>query len=321
MQRKLNFLTIVIAILVLVNAYFFIETKNTPATADSGPVFNPSQAAIDAPQPVNYLPLYDPSGSQVSLDAKSAIIYDVKADRDLYEKNISERLPIASLTKILNAAVSWEKFSPNEQVTIKSTAVKVDGQRQDLYVGETVSVNTLIQMMLIESSNDAAYALRDYAAEKGFDLVAAMNAKAAQLGMRDTHYVDPAGLDDTGYSTTSDIVKAVRYALQYDALWSFSREPVATVVSSDGKISQDIKSTDQLLGTLDNIFGGKTGYTDGALGCMMLIVDVPADKTTGTEDDKMIAVLLGSHSRFQDMKNLIDWAKNTYSWKIPEPNL
>ena len=308
MERKVLGLTIVVAILVLANAYFFITIYRTPMDGPSM-VFHDDQAFILPPQPISYLPVLNTSMNDVLLDAKSAILYDVKSDRNLFEKNIKEKLPIASLTKILNAGVVWEKFSPNDVVTVQPSAVEVDGQRKDLYVGETLSVNNLMQMMLVESSNDAAYALRDYAASRSIDLVAEMNTKASALGMHDTHFVDPAGLDDAGYSTTSDLVKGVAYALRYDAIWSFSRESTATIVSADGKISREIKSTDQLLGVLSDIVGGKTGYTDSALGCMILIVDAP------NQNDRIIAIVLGSHDRFGDMKNLITWAKTAYRWQ------
>ncbi len=308
MDRRLNALTIVIALLVLVNAYFFITVIHRPGGEPVEPIFNRAQAYIAPPSQVSFLPIFDGESGDVKLDAKSAILYDIKADRNLFEKNTKQQLPIASLTKILNAVVVWEKFSPNDLVTIQPSAIKVDGERQDVFENETLSVNNLMQMMLIESSNDAAYALRDYAASKGIDLVKEMNNKAQELGMRDTRIVDPAGLNDEGYSTASDLVKAVKYALRYDALWGFSRESSATITSTDGNISHVIKSTNQLLGVLSDIVGGKTGYTDNALGCMILIVDVPGQ-------DRMIAVVLGSHGRFDDMKNLISWAKRVYRWQ------
>jgi len=317
MDRKLEGLTIVVAILVLANAYFFIEIYRTPVE-NSSLAFQDNQAFILPPNPVSYLPLLDTSMKEVVLDAKSAVLYDVKSGRNLFEKKIREKLPIASLTKIITATVVWEKFSPNDIVTVKSSAVKVDGERKDLYAGEMLAIHSLVQMMLIESSNDAAYALGDYAASRGFDLVAEMNAKALALGMRNTHFVDPAGLDDTGYSTASDMVKGVAYALRYDAIWSFSRKATATVVSTDGKITHEIKSTDQLLGVLEDIVGGKTGYTDNALGCMILIVDAPAPAETSNNPavsgDRIIGIILGSNNRFGDMKSLISWAKQAYRW-------
>ena len=312
MDRKLEGLTIVVAILVLANAYFFITIYRAPIK-DSNNVFHENQAFILPPNPISYLPILDTSMNEVRLDAKSAILYDVKSDRNLFEKNIKEKLPIASLTKIITAIVVWEKFSPNDIVTIKLSAVMVDGERKDLYAGETLTVHNLIQMMLIESSNDAAYALRDYAASRSMDLMAEMNTKASELGMNDTYFVDPAGLDDAGYSTVSDLVKGVAYALRYDAIWSFSRQATATIVSTDGKITHEIKSTDQLLGVLSDIVGGKTGYTDSALGCMILIVDAPS--SAGGPSDRIIAIILGSHDRFGDMKNLISWAKQAYRWQ------
>ena len=311
MERKLEALTIVVAILVLVNAYFFITIYRTPIDG-SNFAFENNQAFILPPNPISYLPVLDTSMKEIVLDAKSAILYDVKSDRNLFEKNIKEKLPIASLTKIMTAVIVWEKFSPNDIVTIQASAIKVDGERKDLYEGETLSVRDLMQMMLIESSNDAAYALRDYAASRSIDLVAEMNAKALTLGMNNTNFVDPAGLDDNGYSTVSDLVKGVVYALRYDAIWSLSRKPSATVISTDGKITHEIKSTDQLLGVLSDIVGGKTGYTDSALGCMILIVDVPNNPATAGE--RIIAIVLGSHDRFGDMKNLISWAKQAYRW-------
>ena len=314
MDKRLGLITIVVAILVLANAYFFITIYRTPVESSSS-VFQDSQAFILPPNPISYLPVLDTAMKEVILDAKSAILYDVRSDRNLFEKNTKERLPIASLTKVMNAVVVWEKFSPNEIVTVQPSAIKVDGQRQDLYVGETLSVHDLMQMMFIESSNDAAYALRDYAASQSFDLVAEMNAKALALGMSNTNFVDPAGLDDAGYSTVSDLVKGVVYALRYDAIWSFSRKATATIVSTDGKITHEIKSTDQLLGVLADIVGGKTGYTDSALGCMILIVDAPARIGVSNQSDRIVAIILGSRDRFGDMKNLVSWAKQAYRWK------
>ncbi|MEK9157650.1 MAG: serine hydrolase [Patescibacteria group bacterium] len=308
MKREFRIPIIIIGALVVGNAYFFIARFSLSNKAPD-PVFHLTQAFILPVNQTSYLPVLNTSAGDVNLDAKSAIVYDVKADRILFEKNSKQRLPVASLTKVLNAIVVWERFSPNDVVLVGPSAVKVDGERQDLYTGETLSVNSLMRLMLVESSNDAAYALQDYAKTKGMDLVAEMNAKAILLDMKDTHFIDPAGLDDAGYSTASDLVKAVTYALRYDAIWNFSREPTATVTSADGQFNHNIKNTNQLLGVVLNIIGGKTGYTDSALGCMILIVD------TQGQDDKIVAVVLGSRGRFEDMKNLISWTKHAYSWQ------
>ena len=80
-------------------------------------------------------------------------------------------------------------------------------------------------------------------------------------------------------------------------------------------ITHEIKSTDQLLGVLADIVGGKTGYTDSALGCMILIVDAPARIGVSNQSDRIVAIILGSRDRFGDMKNLVSWAKQAYRWK------
>ena len=256
----------------------------------------------------NYLPAFDTAAGEIAIDAKAALVLDLKTGRLLYQKNIYDRLPIASLTKIMTAIVVWERLDPNAIVTVRPTAVKADGERQDLYLKEQITVRNLMQLMLIRSSNDAAYALRDYASEQNIDLIVAMNEKAQELAMYNTHFTDPAGLDDTAFSTASDLAKEVTYALRYDAIWNASRQATATIESADGKISHDIKSTDELLGVLADIVGGKTGYTDGALGCMILIVNAP-------DNNKLIGIVLGSNDRFESMKNLVQWALRAYRWK------
>lgn len=308
MDRKFLAPTIIIVGLVSVNVYLFVS-RNLVGDASASRPFGATQAFIAPPNQTDFMPILDANAGGVTLDAKAAIVYDLQADRNLFQKNIADKLPIASLTKVMTAVVTWENLDPNAVVTVQPDAVKVDGERQNLYAGEEITVRNLMQLMLVESANDAAYALRDYAKTKGLDLIALMNAKAKALNMINTHYEDPAGLDDTGYSTAADLVKVVHYTLRYDAIWNFSTEKTATVVSADGRFTHDIKSTNQLLGVLSDIVGGKTGYTDSALGCMILIVDIP------NQNDKIISILLGSRSRFDDMTKLVDWARSAYRWE------
>ncbi|OGN33054.1 MAG: hypothetical protein A3I39_03240 [Candidatus Yanofskybacteria bacterium RIFCSPLOWO2_02_FULL_47_9b] len=303
--------TAVIAALLCVNIFIGVSNfKLGLQLAAIGPVFHGTQAesyVLPVAQ-ANYLPAFDTAAGEIAIDAKAALVLDLKTGRLLYQKNIHDRLPIASLTKIMTAIVVWERLDPNAIVTVLSTAVKADGERQDLYLKEQITVRNLMQLMLIRSSNDAAYALRDYASEQNIDLIAAMNDKAQELAMYSTHFTDPAGLDDAAFSTASDLAKEVTYALRYDAIWNASRQATATIESADGKISHDIKSTDELLGVLADIVGGKTGYTEGALGCMILIVNAP-------DNNKLIGIVLGSNGRFEAMKNLVQWTQRAYKWK------
>ncbi|MBI2065331.1 MAG: D-alanyl-D-alanine carboxypeptidase [Candidatus Yanofskybacteria bacterium] len=261
---------------------------------------------ISAP---NYIPVLDSNIIRPSISAKSALVYDTSSSRFLYDKNIEIKLPIASLTKIMTAVTVLENLSLDDIVTIAENSIRVDGEKQDLYLGEKISIRNLLKLLLIESSNDAAYALADYAKKRGIDFVVAMNAKAGVLAMGDTFFSDPAGLNDNAYSTVKDLAKLVEYSLVYREIWDISSEKTAIVESSDERIKHEIRSTNRLLGLVKDIVGGKTGFTDGALQCMILV--------TGVSDypGKLISIVLGSQDRFGDTQKLIEWTRGAYRWK------
>lgn len=256
-----------------------------------------------------YHPVRNTAVADVQLDATAAVLFHVESGGELYAKDEKTRLPIASLTKLLSALVVQDIFRPDESISVASGSIRVDGERQTLYQDEQLAVQDLVSMMLVESSNDAAYALAAAAQERGVDFVELMNRKAHALGMEDCLFKDPAGLDDTAYCTASDLVRLVRAALQSaPQLWPILSSRQLSIRSLDGKQIHDIKSTDVLLDSIPGIIGGKTGNTDAAKGCMILVVKVPG------KDDTLIAIVLGSRQRFTDTQNLITWAQRAYLW-------
>ncbi len=309
MQSKLYILAISLAGLVIVNVFFVMESSKKNNLANAEPVFNSYQAYVLPISEPSYFPIYNSNTEKPVIDAKAGLVYDTRSGRFLFAKNPRLKLPIASLAKILSAVVVLENLDMKETVVIPKEALKVDDEKQSLYLGEEITVQNLLKLMLIESSNDAAYALAYYANTKGFNFVDKMNEKAQLLSMNDSNFLDPAGLNDDAHSTAEDLVKLVKYSFKYDLIWEILTEKSIVVKSADGKIEHKVESTDQLLGVIPDIFGGKTGYTDKALGCMILVVDIP-DK-----NDKLISVVLGSRSRFDDTKKLIDWVKSAYRWE------
>ena len=261
---------------------------------------------ISAP---NYIPILDSNISRPSVSAKSAIVYDTSSSRFLYDKNTEMKLPIASLTKIITAVAVLENMSLDDIVTIAEDSMGVDGEKQDLYLGEKISIRNLLKLLLIESSNDAAYALANHAKKQGIDFIGAMNIKAGALGMRDTVFNDPAGLNDSAYSTARDLVKLVEYSLVYQEIWDISSEKTAIVESSDERIKHSITSTNRLLGMIKDIIGGKTGFTDGALQCMILVTSIQG------YPGKLVTIVLGSQDRFGDTQKLIEWTRTAYRWR------
>lgn len=308
MQSKLYVLAVVLAGLIIVNVVFIMDSSRKNNLANAEPGFNSSQAYILPVSEPSYFPIYDSKTERPVLDAKSVLIYDTRSGRFLFDKNSRIKLPVASLTKILSAIIVLENFDIKESVVIPKEALRVDEEKQSLYLNEEITIENLLKLMLIESSNDAAYALAYYTNTKGINFVDKMNEKAQLLNMVDSNFLDPAGLNDNAYSSAEDLLKLVRYSFQYDLIWEILTEKSIIVKSNDGKIEHKVESTDQLLGVIPDIFGGKTGNTDGALGCMILVVDIP-DK-----NDKLISIVLGSRSRFDDTKKLIDWVKSAYRW-------
>ena len=257
----------------------------------------------------NYIPVLDSNIVRPAIYAKSAVVYDTRSGRFLFEKDATLKLPIASLTKIMSAVVILENFELDDIVTVTEESIRVDGEKQDLYLGEKISVRNLLKLMLIESSNDAAYALAGSAKSLGLDFVKSMNIKAAELLMNHSLFFDPAGLSDNAYSSAEDLVKLVEYSLKYPQIWDISSEKTAIVESSDEKITHNVRSTNRLLGLINDIIGGKTGYTEGAGQCMILVTSVPG------YSGKIISIVMGSDDRFGDTQKLIEWTRRAYKWE------
>ena len=308
MKSKLYVLVISLAGLIIVNVLFVMGSSQNNNFSNAEPAFNSYQAYVLPISEPSYFPIYNSKIEKPLIDGKSGLVYDTRSGRFLFDKNSRIKLPIASLTKILSAVVVLENLNLKDAVLVPKEALKVDTEKQTLYLGEEITVENLLKLTLIESSNDAAYALAWYANSRGMNFVDKMNEKAQSLNMIDSNFLDPAGLNDDAYSTAEDLVKLIRYSLKHDLIWEILTEKSIVVKSTDGKIEHKVESTDQLLGVIPDIFGGKTGNTDGALGCMILVVDIP-DK-----NDKLISVVLGSRSRFEDTKKLIDWVKDAYRW-------
>ncbi|KKR88671.1 MAG: hypothetical protein UW43_C0002G0057 [Candidatus Yanofskybacteria bacterium GW2011_GWA1_44_21] len=302
---------IILAVIALGLTTFVFASFQTeqPDGITRNPFFNSTQAYVLPLAEPSYFPILDSNSDISGIGAKSAAVYDIRSGRFLYEKNSRQRLPVASLTKIITAVVVLEKFNTRDTVAVSAAAVRVDGEKQDLYEGELLKIEDLLKMMLVDSSNDAAYALKDYASQKGINLVEAMNQKISTLGLNDTNFLDPAGLNDEGYSSAQDMVRISRYAMKHDMIWEFLRQKESSVQSLDGKIMHALKNTNILLGNLPNIIGGKTGNTDNALGCLVLLVSIPE------KNDTLISVVLGSKDRFGETEKLINWVKSSYRWE------
>lgn len=307
-----NTLTILLGILVVINVVFFFDfskDQEEDARLVEETILNQGQAYILPVSEPSYIPILDSTVSRPMVDGRSALVYDTRSSRFLFEKNTKQQLPIASLTKILSAIVVVEELNTDAVVRVPHEAIRVDEEKQDLYLDEEITVANLMQLMLVQSSNDASYALAFYATEQDIDFVEEMNKKATEIGMVHSEFLDPAGLSDLAYSTAEDLIRLVEYSLQYRQIWNTLREERLVVSSVNGGIQHDVRTTNKLLGVVQGIVGGKTGYTDGALGCMILVADAPEG------GESIISIVIGSNERFVDIEKLINWTRTAYRWQ------
>jgi len=229
--------------------------------------------------------------NNLELEAESAIVAEITPKGNvkfLFEKNPEKPLPIASISKLMTALVVFDlKESYNLSLPIKITkeAVNQEGvsKFRELNPGELVPVKELVYKMLIESSNDAAFALTEPIGEDGF--VALMNIYAKEIGLSDTFFLDPTGLKKNT-STARELVKLANYILEnYPQIFEI------TTYRAD-------QNTNKLLKEIPEIVGGKTGWTQEARGCLILVLK-------NRRNGYFVNVVLGSEHRFNDMRKII----------------
>jgi len=266
-----------------------------------------AQAFIAPTVEPDYLPFRDYSVPDPVIQAGAAFLIDNRTGRVLFDHNSEEQLPIASITKLMTAVIVVERLDVKKNYVVPKQAVNVDGDGADLTAGEEISGVDLFQSMLVPSSNDAATVFA-YTASKQFDFVEAMNSKAAEIGMRNTHFNNSTGLDDPkSYSTARDIVILASYASKYKVITDALKIQKTTVFSVDGTKTHQLLNTNQLLDTISNINIAKTGNTQIAGGTMVMSVKI-------NEKDSVTAVVLGSKDRFAEITRLIKFARQAHTW-------
>lgn len=242
------------------------------------------------------------------INARSSIAVDLKSGVVLYEKNSNKRLPIASITKLMTALIILEENQLDETVTISHNANITGGSTMHLRSGETISLENVLKGTLINSANDGAIALAEHNAGNVADFVAKMNKRASELGLNNTHFTNPTGLDHPdNYSSAADIAKLANYLYNNKIIQEIAQIQTTSVSSTDGSYVHQLESTNELLDSYLHVKGLKTGKTDGAGECFVAIA-------ANNPGEEIITVVLNSPSRFQESKILIDWIYRSYNW-------
>lgn len=260
-------------------------------------------------------------------DAHASLILDADSGTILHYANGKQRRQIASLTKLMTAVVVMENVNNlDEEVTIDEEAVYIIGTKigcprsgycmsQRLVVGEKISVLNLLKAMLMNSANDAATALGKHIGGTQENFVIMMNKRAKELGLMDSNFCTPSGLERDGeeescYSSAYDIARIAAHSLKFKELWDIARLPSNTIIKSvDGKIEHVILNTDLVIDEMPNLVGCKTGFTPLAGQSLLMAVQDESKKHT------IIAVLLSDPYRWQDIKIMANWAFSSYKWQ------
>lgn len=285
----------------------------------------------DTPPPVKIkiIPQRNIIIPDIETEAASFLAWDFKEDFYYYSKNIDDPRPIASLTKLVTMAVVLDYAEPQETVSVSGSAIKNDGDSGNLKEGEILTVKDLMAASLLESSNDAAYALAEYIGSKlqtnseakitpVKEFVRMMNQKFNDLRLVHSNFTDPTGLEDiNSFSTANDLSKFIKYLREnpkYTVVWEILKMKNYHTRSLNNIAIHDFKTTNLFLSEYNNVLGGKTGFTNRALGNMILV-------TTSSNNTEIIYMVLGSNSRFEQIRKVIKWVEEAWTWPANNTNI
>lgn len=267
---------------------------------------------------IQELSIREPHEPPPALQEKAAIAILFEEDgkeKILYQKNIKEKLPIASLTKLMSAMIVIDKYPLDKEVTVSQRAVSTEGESGRLSPGEKISIENLLDLSLLVSSNDAAQALAEVIGEKKF--VDLMNKKTNEIGLKNTHFANSHGLDAKGnFSTAEDLVLLTQYSiLYYPKIWEILGMKEKKLIGKDNlgrEIFHHPRNVARELLDEKSVIGAKTGYTEDAGETIILTARAP-----GNPKGNMVIVILGVGigERIQKAKELYDWVLKAFRWE------
>lgn len=232
--------------------------------------------------------------ASVSVSAQSAILMEQKSGRILFEKDAYTKRRIASITKIMTAIIAIESGKLNKYVKVSEQATRTEGSSIYLKPGEKIKLKDLVYGLMLRSGNDAAVAIAEYVGGSVDGFVYLMNQKAKEIGMLNTHFVNPSGLDTSKnqYSTAYDMALLTRYAMNNETYREIAGTKEYRSPDPTGDWDRIWRNKNRLLSKYQYCTGGKTGYTKLAKRTLV---------TTATKGDmNLIAVTLNDSNDWND---------------------
>ena len=246
--------------------------------------------------------------NSLNINARSCVVLDRTSKKILYGKNEYNKVKMASTTKIMTATIILENCDLNKTVSVSKKAANTGGSRLGLKTNDKITIRDLLYGLLLVSGNDAAVCLAESCSGSVSDFAILMNKKAIELGLTNTHFETPHGLDsDNHYTTAYELALLSDYALNNPIFLNIVGTKTYTInINGNPK---NLSNTNELLGNLSGVYGVKTGFTNGANRCL-----VTACKR---EDMDIICVVLGCDTknfRSLDSTKLINYSFDNFEY-------
>jgi D-alanyl-D-alanine carboxypeptidase (penicillin-binding protein 5/6) len=264
-------------------------------------VLGPAPVAVATVSDVPPLPLFGAfAGAPPQVSAQSWILYDDTFGEVLAEESADLARPMASTTKIMTALVALENGNLDQPITITQDAVDVGEAEVGLVAGETLTLRQLLTAMLVRSGNDTAVAIAQGIGGTVAAFVQMMNDKAREMGLENTHFANPHGLDEDGhYTSARDLLEMARAAMADPVFATAVRTQTVRLPDTPDGTLRVVRTTNMLLSSYPGAIGVKTGYT-GLAGHVLVAA---AER----EGRRLYAVVMGSTDAFTDATALLDY--------------
>ena len=288
-------------VITLAESRFQIETQNIQLSDTL------KEVAGESTQPI--IQIESAGIATPSVTAYGVYAFDMDLGDELLSKNSQTRLSMASTTKIMTALVAADYYKAGQILIVPKEAL-VGGSSMDLIAEEKMTFRSLLYGMMLNSGNDAAYTLA-YNYPGGLDnFIAQMNQRAAIMGLKNTHFQNPAGFDNVNHYTSAyDMAQIAKVFTQDPLMAKIVATKSTTVLSIDKSQQHILNNLNKLLG-IDGIVGIKTGTTEASGENLVTLVE--------REGHRILIVVLNSKDRFSETKQIVNWIFSNYSWKVSE---